>query len=78
MHCANGVDCVRVVILLVDHLDLWPAGLLHAIVRTSEACCTCKLRHDNIVENLLPSSRRSALPDFLPTIAWSLSVAGFC
>ncbi len=30
-------EYVRVIILLIDHLDLWPARLLHSIVGTSEA-----------------------------------------
>jgi hypothetical protein len=45
--CASEIDCIRVVVLLVDHLDLWPAGLLHAIVRTSEAYCRCKLGYND-------------------------------
>jgi hypothetical protein len=32
-----GFEHVRVVILLVDHLHLRPAGLLHAIIGTRKA-----------------------------------------
>jgi hypothetical protein len=61
---------VRIVVLLIYHWNLRPARLLHAIVGALKTCENVSgLSLLTLLEKkLLPSSRSSALPDFLPTI----------
>lgn len=59
---------LRIIILLIDHIDNWPSRKVHIVIRSLQAYrVVSESARPGLGHSSLPSSRR-AFPDFLPTI----------